>query len=831
MLLSQVKQINPLLNPKPVELGIGSYAGTEGSQANTNLSNISNVLPFALPMATMGLMSQAPNIINKEISAQDVIDNHLNRDYKTYEGGYNINEASIYTPQGVIHQPDPVDPETLEEWKRRNILSTPIYEPNIDDYSTGGDQPEINIPNSTGSPPVDLNLPTHTGSPPVEANIPNILYNKDLEEVIDDGLLSEKAPPFYSKITKTIEDAQMNKASGDGWMGMINNSGVNQDELDWIGMKDFLADKKSVTKEEILDFAKMNDLSTEVKEVILGEANNPNTNVIKKNTNAIDVSLANVEDYDDATLIVMNNERLYNEFQDFLADTKADLQVDEIDSLVEDDYLEEFLRAKGVSKEKSTLPTIFNDTNLITEGDYTDYKEMTFALPNIDADFTKGHYKGKNIFAHARFNTRDIDGKKTLFIEELQSDWVHKGKDAGFKDDNKYQELRKEQQRLFEIQSNIGKDIKEQGFDGTAEQQKIYIDADNAYKEIQNELDATSDAVPDLPFKKNWQDIVLKRMIRYASENGFDSIAMTGGNIQKDRYDLSKQIDSIQVNASDKAEGKIHVVAGNEIDLHIYPNQLEEHIGKDLAKKINNDIEEKNILKDYKLKMKEFMEYDSELEKKYKLSKKTIGQSMSAEETEKYDKLDQALYQNNNLEYKGLDLRVGGEGLGQMYDKIFNKSLKKIGKKHGAEVELKNINRKKSIFSKNARFNYENTVLKDASNIEEALKLASNNKYLKDEFEIYLRVDKGDEISPEERKEILEQSTINGIKKSSSLMLNFLQEDYGLSANSVAHNELIKDDKLNMWYMNLTDSLKKQSIEAGMPIAFNKPVNPLFNYA
>ena len=39
------------------------------------------------------------------------------------------------------------------------------------------------------------------------------------------------------------------------------------------------------------------------------------------------------------------------------------------------------------------------------------------------------------------------------------------------------------------------------------------------------------------------------------------------------------------------------------------------------------------------------------------------------------------------------------------------------------------------------------------------------------------------------------------------------------------------NDKLNMWYMNLTDSLKKQSIEAGMPIAFNKPVNPLFNYA
>ena len=664
MLLSQVKQINPLLNPKPVELGIGSYAGTEGSQANTNLSNISNVLPFALPMATMGLMSQAPNIINKEISAQDVIDNHLNRDVNSSGAGY------IFTPpeQEIVNTELPFIPPEYQTYDESFVT------PDSQFVDQGFITPDTQFQDEGFITPSSVDMTT--------------LYNKGLleDEVIDDGLLSEKAPPFYSKITKTIEDAQMNKASGDGWMGMINNSGVNQDELDWIGMKDFLADKKSVTKEEILDFARMNDLSTEVKEVILGETNNPNTNVIKKNTNAIDVSLVDVEDYDDATLIVMNNERLYNEFQDFLADTKADLQVDEIDSLVEDDYLEEFLRAKGVSKQKSTLPTIFNDTKLITEGDYTDYKEMTFALPNIEADFTGGHYKDKNIFAHARFNTRDIDGKKTLFIEELQSDWVHKGKDAGFKDDNKYQELRKEQQRLFEVQINIGKDIKEQGFDGTAEQQKIYMDAANASKEIQNELNATSDAVPDLPFKKNWQDIVLKRMIRYAAENGFDAIAMTGGNIQKDRYDLSKHIDTLSYN---ETTGSINGYKDGESVLFkqdVTKDNLADYVGKEVAKKIQ----------------------EAEYEKI----------TMEGAENVKMKRLS------------GLDLQVGGEGLGEMYDKIFNKSLKKIGKKHGAEIESKQLN-----------------------------------------------------------------------------------------------------DKLNMWYMNLTDSLKKQSIEAGMPIAFNKPVNPLFNYA
>ena len=50
-----------------------------------------------------------------------------------------------------------------------------------------------------------------------------------------------------------------------------------------------------------------------------------------------------------------------------------------------------------------------------------------------------------------------------------------------------------------------------------------------------------SKKVPNIPFKKNWQDVVLKRLIRNAAENDFDAIALAGGNIQADRYDLSKQ--------------------------------------------------------------------------------------------------------------------------------------------------------------------------------------------------------------------------------------------------------------------------------------------------
>ena len=44
--------------------------------------------------------------------------------------------------------------------------------------------------------------------------------------------------------------------------------------------------------------------------------------------------------------------------------------------------------------------------------------------------FKSSHYDEPNILAHVRYNDRVIDGKKTLFVEEVQSDWHQKGKRA-----------------------------------------------------------------------------------------------------------------------------------------------------------------------------------------------------------------------------------------------------------------------------------------------------------------------------------------------------------------------------------------------------------------
>ena len=52
----------------------------------------------------------------------------------------------------------------------------------------------------------------------------------------------------------------------------------------------------------------------------------------------------------------------------------------------------------------------------------------------LNDDFQSGHFDEPNILAHVRFNEREVNGERVLFIEEIQSDWAQKGKKKGFND-------------------------------------------------------------------------------------------------------------------------------------------------------------------------------------------------------------------------------------------------------------------------------------------------------------------------------------------------------------------------------------------------------------
>ena len=72
--------------------------------------------------------------------------------------------------------------------------------------------------------------------------------------------------PTFSALTKGVEDVQQAKAPPDQWAGIIDNlkaKGVKDAEVDWSGVKDWLAEQKgSVSKDDLVQYLKDHELKT-----------------------------------------------------------------------------------------------------------------------------------------------------------------------------------------------------------------------------------------------------------------------------------------------------------------------------------------------------------------------------------------------------------------------------------------------------------------------------------------------------------------------------------------------------------------------------------------
>ena len=80
--------------------------------------------------------------------------------------------------------------------------------------------------------------------------------------------VSEPAPTFYSNAQKALEDIKQEKGTPEQWLKMIEKQGgLKAGEDKWLGLSDWLKeqqkDKKSITKQEIADFIRKNQIQVE----------------------------------------------------------------------------------------------------------------------------------------------------------------------------------------------------------------------------------------------------------------------------------------------------------------------------------------------------------------------------------------------------------------------------------------------------------------------------------------------------------------------------------------------------------------------------------------
>jgi hypothetical protein len=481
---------------------------------------------------------------------------------------------------------------------------------------------------------------------------------------------------FYSAVEETVANLPQAKGTGQQFLAQISKTaGVKPEEIQWTGLDEFLKGKKSVTKQEVQDYLAANrvdvqevrldrtpamvgaernaaydaydrgEITLEQRNEILERSDPTNTRHHLGAYQGIKTEIPGGENYRELLLTLPqrtapfdpSNVKIYRNrtsatqgtFSIKYGDNAAGPFPDEFN--VADDYA-------GLSDQQ-----IMD----IAKRMYEQGNELSGIKPMSGA-FKSTHFNQPNILAHLRVNDRAVDGKKTLFVEEIQSDWHQAGRKKGYQ---REKDLTPEQIDLKFIQSEIPPGADPSVYPGYYEafdkntgqflgRHSGTLNREQAMRDAVMSANQFQTGVPNAPFKTSWHELSLKRAIQEAAEKGYDQIAFTTGKTQAERYDLSKQVDYIDYVKEGEDNYLLAVVGkdGQGINLPketFTAAELENYVGKDVAQRIV----------------------------------KGEGQAGGGRTT-----------------LRGPNLQVGGGGMKGFYDNILPKSLDKLGKKFDAKV-------------------------------------------------------------------------------------------------------------------------------------------------
>lgn len=458
---------------------------------------------------------------------------------------------------------------------------------------------------------------------------------------------------FYSAVEDAALNLQRNSGAGQAFLNDIKKgANVKDEEIKWIGLDEFLAGKKNVTKQEVQDYIANNKV--DVQEVALGGKQPFDSrrlaqlmseyNSLKQHP--IDDPSFGQEKYDELIRLMnirdqSTTDTLYQQAEEF--ERMAQRAQRQGNTLVAEKYFREaeFLntRAEKLDLEGQGMdsPPKFGAQTL-PGGE--NYREILLTLPSKSKNFKSSHWEQPNVLAHLRVNDRvDADGKKMLLIEEVQSDWHQAGRDKGYKT------AQSERKATSAIRKEGYWEVRDQNDEFVTNIQDWQVpDADEAkalevansrIQENQATNMAQSQMVPDAPMKDTWYQLALKRALQYAAENGYDRVGLTTGSRQAERYDLSKQVDKIVWNektgtlAAQRSGGDTGTIKHENVT----KDKLADIVGKEPAKRL-----------------------------------------IDAQENSGWKSIE------------GQDLKVGGAGMKKYYDEVYPKFLQKYGKKWDAKM-------------------------------------------------------------------------------------------------------------------------------------------------
>ena len=528
-----------------------------------------------------------------------------------------------------------------------------------------------------------------------------------------------EAPIFVSNALKAVEAIKQDKATSDQWLAMIQkNGGLKAGEDKWIGLSDWLTEQKksgkSVTKQEILDYIRQNQIEVEEQKYSEGSIldDNPKMQEFRAEFDKILDDLKNgqgdlkkeMEDFEnemydkygygwanelndeEREIFEAQNDKYYSDEEELLDAAFREMvnrHGDDFEQAFKVDYnhsmldAEEDMYGDGLS-DAAKYYLDFDNWNekpidgvrmrYTTEG-LKNKKEIALTVPSIEPyeEGDKTHFgdagEGRAV-AWIRFGeTTDPDGKRVLVIDEIQSKRHQDARGIGYKEENKakLKELKEKIDRFDIDHPEFNEMLNKWNRNEISKEEMEAWREKPENKEIINNQMALWDehdklsrelalAIPDAPFEKNWHELAMKRMLRYAAENGYDKIAWTTGDQQAERYSLSKAVRSVRRSTKvmgpdwftlvpqGGAQMRFHVGEDGKVD-RVSAGGMESMIGHSLSELFGKDVAPKI----------------------------------------------EALNDNEALDFE--NQKIGGEGMRGFYDQILPRFMDKYGKKWGVKVK------------------------------------------------------------------------------------------------------------------------------------------------
>jgi hypothetical protein len=413
-------------------------------------------------------------------------------------------------------------------------------------------------------------------------------------------------PAFYSQLERVIANvpAKLATQPATQWALWLDSNGpkagVKKDEVEWSGIKDYLAlrGKDKVTSAELQAYLK--DGGVKVEESMIGMPLDEDAL-----TEQVTSELFTV-DYDDLS-------RSEQREVDAVVEERMDARTTKYDKYVlpgGENYRELLLKLPVFSKEKQLQSAEADMARAIERNDLGMQRAYGPALDKLRAQKAKSmqtyessHWSDKNVVAHIRLNDRtDADGKRVLFVEEVQSDWGQDGLKKGFKPTPAARA--KQDARIAELSDQI-QAIRDAGVQYPAEGTAI-SEVDPKFIELQKLMEervtlqsmerstgSLPSAAPFVNKTEGWLNLALKRIAMLAVEEGYDKVAFANGQQSADRYDLSKQISSIsyEVGSKPENEGLLQAWDLNRnmvMSEMVTTDRIEDYVGKEVAQRLLN---------------------------------------------------------------------------------------------------------------------------------------------------------------------------------------------------------------------------------------------------